>query len=91
MTLPPPELDIIARVVRPDAADLPASAARALLKLHFDADDRDRMRGLLAKKQDDSLNDQERQQMRGYEVVGHMLDLIHSKARRSLRKSTAKK
>jgi hypothetical protein len=91
MTLPPPELDILARVVRPDAADLPAAAARALLKLHFDADDRDRMRGLLAKNQDNALDELEREQMRGYEVVGHLLDLIHSKARRSLRKTTARK
>jgi hypothetical protein len=90
MMLPPPELDILARIVRPEAADLSASAARALLKLHFDADDRDRMRALLAKNQDDALSELERQQMRGYEVIDHLLDQIHAKARRSLRKTTAR-
>jgi hypothetical protein len=91
MTLPPPELDILARIVRPQAADLPVAAAKAVLDLHFDADDLDRMHALLAKNQDDALNEAERQQMRGYEVVGHLLELIHSKARRSLKKTTARK
>jgi hypothetical protein len=91
MTLAPPELDILSRVLQPAAGDLSASAARAFLKLQFDADDRTRMRDLLAKNQDDALTEKERQEIRGFELVGHLLDLIHSKARRSLKKSSTKR
>ena len=91
MTLAPPELDILARVLRPEAGDLSASAAKAFLKLQFDDDDRSRMRELLAKNQDDALTEKERREIRGFELVGHLLDLIHSKARRSLKNSTTKR
>ena len=85
------ELDILSRVVRPASADLSRSAAKALLQLKFDDDDRTRMRQLLAKNQDDVLSAKEQEEIRGYELVGHLLNLIHSKARRSLKKTAAKR
>ena len=61
------------------------------MQLRFDEEDRVRMRQLLAKNQDDALSTKEREEIRGYELVGHLLDLIHSKARRSLKKTAAKR
>jgi hypothetical protein len=47
------------------------------------------MHELVVKNQDDLLTPQERAEMENYRNVGFLLDLMHSKARRTLKKHRA--
>lgn len=77
---------ILHRLIRPDQSNLPAAAARAILKIDFEQSDRDRMRALAQKARDGTLTPDEQVETDNYERVGHLLDILHSKARRSLKK-----
>ena len=79
------ETAIWERLIRPRHSDLPASAARALLKMDFDASDKKRMNALAKKAQAGSLSETEEGQLENYRKAGFLLDLIRSKARLSLR------
>lgn len=61
------------------------AAARAILELDFKQTDKDRMRVLLAKAKKGTLRAKERVEIENYERVGHMLSLLKSKARRSIK------
>jgi hypothetical protein len=58
---------------------------RAILELDFKKADKDRMRALLAKAKKGTLTAKEKVEIDKYERVGHMLSLMKSKARRSLK------
>jgi hypothetical protein len=79
------EVAIFSRVLEPDQATLSAAAARALLALGFPPADPDRMRQLSAKAQQGTLTPAEQAEINNYERVGHILSLMKSKARRSLK------
>jgi hypothetical protein len=79
------EVAIFGRVLEPDQATLDAAAARAILDLDFKQADKDRMRQLLAKAKAGTLTADEEIAIDNYERVGHMLSLMKSKARRSLK------
>lgn len=79
------EVAIFSRVLEPERATLSASAARAILALGFSPADRDRMRVLSAKAQEGTLSSAEQDEINNYERVGHILSLMKSKARRSLK------
>ena len=79
------EVAIFGRVLEPDQATLDAAAARAILNLDFKQTDKDRMRALLAKAKKGLLTADEQVEIDNYERVGHMLSLMKSKARRSLK------
>jgi hypothetical protein len=79
------EVAIFSRVLGPDRATLPAAAARAILALGFTQADKDRMRQLSAKARDGTLTPAEQDEINNYERVGHILSLMKSKARRSLK------
>lgn len=79
------EAAILHRVIRPERADLSTEAARSLLKLDFDDQDRQRMHHLAVKAQDATLTGAEEAELESYRRVGRLLDLMHSKARRSLK------
>ncbi len=81
------EVAIFGRVLEPDQATLDAAAARAILALDFRQADKDRMRQLLAKAKAGTLTADEEIAIDNYERVGHMLSLMKSKARRSLKAS----
>jgi hypothetical protein len=83
---PNSEVAILSRLIRPERNDLPATAARAILKMDFEQSDRDRMRELSQKARAGTLTPEEQVEINSYERVGHLLDLMHSKARRSLKK-----
>jgi hypothetical protein len=85
-TIPRNGVSILNRIIRPDRSSLPASAARAILKIDFDDDDRQRMRKLSQKARDGTLSTEEQDEIDSYELVGHLLALMHSKARQSLKK-----
>jgi len=80
---------ILSRLIRPEHDDFSAEAAEALLRIRFDQDDLDRMHELAAKNQDDRLTPGEKTEMDNYRRVSFLLDLLHSKARWSLKKHRA--
>jgi hypothetical protein len=84
------EVAIFGRVLEPDRATLGAAAARAIIDLDFKLADKDRMRELLAKAKAGTMTADEEIEIDNYERVGHMLSLMKSKARRSLRARQAK-
>jgi hypothetical protein len=62
-----------------------SAAARALLALDFNRADKDRMRQLSAKAREGTLSPEEQVEINNYDRVGHILNLIQSKARCSLK------
>jgi hypothetical protein len=79
------EVAILSRVLEPDQPTLPPEAARALLALEFGPADKERMRQLSAKAREGSLTPDEQAETNNYERVGHLLNILRSKARRSLK------
>jgi hypothetical protein len=79
------EAAILTRLVHPERDDLPAEAATALLRLDFDQGDLDRLHHLVTKNQDDALTPAERAELESYLRVSSFLDLMHAKARLSLK------
>jgi hypothetical protein len=88
--LPRDEVTILSRLIRPERNGLPAAAARAFLKIDFDDSDRERMHELSAKARIGKLTKAEQSEITSYEVVGHVIDMLHSKARRSLKRIAAR-
>jgi hypothetical protein len=73
------------RVVQFDRPPSP-TAARALLKLQFSDHDRDRMRELSAKARAGTLSADEEIEADAYERLGSLLGVLHSQARRTLKR-----
>jgi hypothetical protein len=79
---------ILGRLIRPDDGRLSPGAAEALLAIRFGQLDLDRIHELVVKNQDDALT-AEKVELDNYRRVSFLLDLMHSKARRSLKKHQA--
>jgi hypothetical protein len=79
------EVSILNRILRPDAPTFSPEAARDILTLDFDQADKDRMRQLSAKARAGTLTAKEDAEAGKYELVGHLLSIMQSKARRSLK------
>jgi uncharacterized protein YnzC (UPF0291/DUF896 family) len=80
------EAAILGRLIRPNDGGLTAAAAEALLTIRFDREDLDRMHELAVRNQQDKLTAEEKAAMENYRRVSFLLDLVHSKARRSLKR-----
>jgi hypothetical protein len=80
------EVAILKRILRPDAPTFSASTAREILALDFDQADKERMRQLSAKARAGTLTAEDDEAARRYELIGHLLNIMQSKARRSLKK-----
>jgi hypothetical protein len=80
------EAAILSRVIRPEKDDLPDEQAKALLRLKFEQDDLDRLHELVVRNQDNELTAAEKEELEDYLRVSAFLDLMHAKARYSLRK-----
>ncbi len=78
------EVSILSRILRPEAPTFSPEAAREILALDFDPADKARMRELSARARAGTLNAEEEAAADHYERVGHLLNIIQSKARRSL-------
>jgi len=78
------EAAILGRMLKPERGDLSPEAARSLLRLEFDPDDRSRMHELALRAQAGSLTDAEESELENYRRIGRLLELMRSKARRSL-------
>ncbi len=79
------DVSILHRLIRPEENDLSLAAARSILKIDFDAHDRARMHELAEKARAGTLTRSEQAAIESYERVGHLIDLLHSKARRTLK------
>ena len=76
---------ILSRVLEAHAASFTPEAAQGILQLKFDQVDVDRMHVLAEKNRQGRLTDIEWQVLQNYLLVGHLLDLLHSKARLALK------
>jgi len=79
------EVAILSRVLEPEQGTLSVVAARAWLKLALTDSDRTLLHSLAQKAQAGSLTPGEESALDHYCRVGRLLDLMHSKARRSLK------
>ena len=79
------EVAILSRVLEPDKSSLSPAAARDLLALDFSPADKERMRELSAKAREGTLTAAEQAETNNYERVGRLLNILQSKARRSLK------
>ena len=77
---------ILARLIRPRTNDLPVPAAKAFLNIRIEGDELARLHDLLARNQDGELDADEKADLESYLRVSAFLDLMHAKARRSLKK-----
>lgn len=83
---PNTEAAILTRAIHPEKDDLPDDAAQALLRFRIDQSDLDRMHELVVKNQDDALTPAEKVELQNYLRVSYFFDLMHAKARLSLKK-----
>ena len=79
------EAAILGRVFRPEAAGWPRAAAEAILAVGFSPDDREQMSRLLEKAKAGELRPEETETLENYRHIGRLLELMKSRARRSLR------
>jgi uncharacterized protein YnzC (UPF0291/DUF896 family) len=79
------EIAIFARLIKVDDGDLPRALARYILSIGFDDEDQARMHELAQKEQEGSLSAPEKEELQNYVKNGHLLALLQSKARRSLK------
>jgi len=78
---------ILGRLIGPDRPTLSPDAARSILALTFDPEDRRRVLELSAKNQEGSLTAQERAELEEYLRADDFLSLLQSKARLSLKRA----
>ncbi len=81
------EAEILEHVVSPVQGGLPPDAARAILQLKFDKDAAKRIRQLLQKNNRGTLSAEERITLEKFLRVGKFIDLLHAKARLSLKEA----
>ena len=84
------EVDILSRIIEPDNSELPAGIAQEILKWKFSAVDRERMGELLERAKSGNPTRKEKVEAEKYERVGHLVSILKSKARRSLKKGGTK-
>jgi hypothetical protein len=80
------DLAIFDRLVNGHKPDMSAVLARYVLTLGFDESEQARMRQLAERNQDGQLTSAEHDELMGYVKAGHLLALLHSKARMALKK-----
>jgi hypothetical protein len=77
---------VLAKLIRPNDDNLPVEEAKALLNIRFDNRELARIHELVTKNQDDALTPDEKADLESYLRVSAFVDLMHAKARRSLKK-----
>jgi hypothetical protein len=80
------ETAILTRVIAPEEGGLPTEAAKQILNLGFTEADHTRMGDLSRRAQIGTLTPGERDELEGFINVSHLIALLQSKARMSLRK-----
>ncbi len=79
------EAAILSRIIEPEKPKLPRPVARLILEWRFSEADRQRMHNLLAKAKAGKLTRPEKAEAENYERIGHLLSILKSKARMSLK------
>ena len=82
------EATLLARAFDAERGDLPTEAAQLLLKARFPDTDMSRMVYLGERAQTGELTAAERREAEAYDRVGLLLELLQSKARRSLARNS---
>ncbi|WP_406699334.1 hypothetical protein V5E97_10725 [Singulisphaera sp. Ch08] len=75
---------VFGRLIKPNHGDFSPTAAREILSLQFDDDDKARMHQLSLKAQEGTLTPDEQAEIESYRRAGSMLGVLWSKARLSL-------
>jgi hypothetical protein len=78
------EAAIFRRILEPEKPMLSPDAARSILALDFAPVDRERMNFLAARARAGALTSDEDEELENYLLVGDLLAIMQSKARRSL-------
>ena len=78
------EAAILNRVIQPDAGNWPKPAAEAILEMGFKETDLRRMSALLERAKAGELTNEESEALEHYRHIGKLLELMKSRARRSL-------
>jgi hypothetical protein len=78
---------IFGRLIEKENGRLTPDVARYILQIEFPAEDREQMHQLAAKAREGTLTPAEREQADSYELVGHLLSILKSKARKALKKA----
>src|SRR5438309_3878842 len=82
---PSHEADILSRIVGLDEGGLSMAVARGILRLGFSDVDKEHMHGLAAKARAGTLTEEEQAKTEAYSLVGSLLGILKSKARRALK------
>lgn len=85
------EVDILGRLFLNGRKELTRQKARLFLELEFSQADESRINELSAKNQEATLTDAEREELIGYAKAGCLLGILHSRARRALRKTSPRR
>lgn len=85
------EVEILGRLFVNGKAELTPQRAQYLLELGFSEEDRARMADLAEKNQAGRLTNEEREELLGFSKAGCLLGILHSRARRALRKSRGRR
>jgi len=83
------EAAILSRLIQPDSGDWPRAAAEAILRIGFSETDLKQMTTLLEKAKAGELTNEESEALEHYRHIGKLLELMKSRARRSLQTSPA--
>jgi hypothetical protein len=81
------DAEILEHLISPVEGGMDPDAARAILKLRFDQDSTKRIRFLLQKNNRGTISAEERMVLEKFLRVGKFIDLIHAKARLSLKEA----
>lgn len=79
------EVSILNRILRPEEPTFSPEGARDILSLGFSEGDKRRLRELSARAREGKLTPEEDAEAARYELLGHLLGIMQSKARRSLK------
>jgi hypothetical protein len=79
--------EILARIIRPERADLSPEAARAILRFRFSPADLARYERLSSRVQDETFTSAEREELEEYVRVADLLAMLKVKADLSLKRA----
>jgi hypothetical protein len=79
------DIAIFGRLIQAKKSNLSRQLARFILSLGFDEADQARIEDLALRNQEGTLSEGEKEELFGYVKAGHLLALLHSKARKSLK------
>lgn len=80
------DIALFGRLIAAENGDLQPALARYVLTLGFPKADQNRMQELASRNQEASLSKTEREELRSYVRSSHLLALLQSKARKSLKR-----